>query len=125
MGNITFLFLAWTAKTRSPITVLLILHFVSNPESESEPESESNRSPESEPESEYPHHDSASLLQIHNQIHTKDANFGSRSSTLGQNSTRKCLFTGPDYRLTSHAGLKERGCETMNIVVGFRVVPEQ
>ena len=47
-------FLAWTAETRSAITVLFILYFVSDPESESEsePESESIRSPESEPESE-------------------------------------------------------------------------
>ena len=39
------------------------LYFVSDPESESEPESESIKSLESEPESEseQPHHDSASL----------------------------------------------------------------
>ena len=45
---------------RSTIKVLFILHFVSGPESESEPESESIMSPESE--SEQPHHDSAPLL---------------------------------------------------------------
>ena len=58
-------FFVWTAETRLTIQVLFILHFVSDPESESEPESgsESIRSPESEPESEskQPHHDSAPL----------------------------------------------------------------
>ena len=63
IGNVLFLFLAWTAETHSTITVLFILYFVSDPGSESELESESIRSPESEPESEseQPHHDSASL----------------------------------------------------------------
>ena len=49
------------AETRSTIKVLLILYFVSDPESESE--SESIRSPESK--SEQPHHDSASPLHMH------------------------------------------------------------
>ena len=55
-----FLFFAWMAETRSTIKVLLILYFVSDPESESE--SESIRSPESE--SKQPHHDSAPLVKI-------------------------------------------------------------
>ena len=54
-------FFAWTAKTRSTIKVLFSLYFVSDPESESEPESESIKSPESE--SEQPHHDSAPLIK--------------------------------------------------------------
>ena len=46
------------------LSVIVILYFVSDPEPESEPESESIRIPESEPESEseQPHHDSAPLL---------------------------------------------------------------
>ena len=52
-------FFVWTAETRSTIKVLFSLYFVSDPESESEPESESIRSPESE--SEQRHHDSAPL----------------------------------------------------------------
>ena len=50
-------------ETRSTIQVLFMLYFVSGPESESEsePKSESIRSPESEPESEQPYHDSAPL----------------------------------------------------------------
>ena len=56
-------FFTWTAETRSIIKVLFISSFVSNQESESEPESESIRSPESEsePESEQLYHDSAPL----------------------------------------------------------------
>ena len=57
-----FFCFAWTAKIRSTIKVLFILYFVSDPESEWEPESESIRSPELESESEQPHHDSAPLL---------------------------------------------------------------
>ena len=64
-------------------------------------------------------------LQTHNRIHTEDAKFGFRSSTSGQTSTRKCFFTGPEFRLTSQSALKERGCETMSTAVGFRVVLEQ
>ena len=43
IGNVTFLFLAWAAESRSTLTVLFILYFASDPESksESEPESES------------------------------------------------------------------------------------
>ena len=56
-------FFAWTAGTRPIIEVLFVLYFVSNQESESEPEPESIRSPESEPESEQPYHDSAPLVE--------------------------------------------------------------
>ena len=57
---------------RSTFKVLFILYFALDPESESEPESESIRSPESEPESEseQPHHDSAPLIdRYYKQIH--------------------------------------------------------
>ena len=59
-------FFAGTAETHSTIKVLFISYFASNLESESEPESESIKSPESEsePESEQPHHDSAPLHSL-------------------------------------------------------------
>ena len=57
--HVSFFFFAWTAETRSATEVLFILYFVSDPESGSEPESESISNPESESESEQPHHDSA------------------------------------------------------------------
>ena len=50
-------FFAWATKTRSTTKMLFILHFLSEPESKSEP----TRTPESE--SEQPHHDSAPLLK--------------------------------------------------------------
>ena len=52
-------FFAWAPKTRSTTKMLFILHFLSDPESESEP----TRSPESESESEQPHYDSAPLVR--------------------------------------------------------------
>ena len=65
MGNVTVsFFFACAVETCSTIKALFMFYFVSDPESESEPESESIRSPESEsePESEQPHHDSAPLV---------------------------------------------------------------
>ena len=58
-------FFAWTAETHLAMKVLFVLYFLSDPESESEPESELIRSPTSKPESEseQPHHDSAPLVQ--------------------------------------------------------------
>ena len=70
--------LAWTAETRSTIKVSFILYFVSDLESESEPESESIRNPESEPESKQPHHHSAPLIRSFN----KFANFKIKITTL-------------------------------------------
>ena len=55
-------FLAWTAETSSTIKVFFIVYFVSDPQSEPEPASESIRSPESESE-QPPPHDSAPLLK--------------------------------------------------------------
>ena len=49
---------AWTTEILSTIKVLFISYFVSNPESEPEPESITSP----EPESEQPHHDSAPLF---------------------------------------------------------------
>ena len=43
---------------------------------------------------------------------------------MGPKFNTAMLFTGPEFRLTSHAGHKERDCEAMSTAVGFPVVLE-
>ena len=58
-------------------------------------------------------------------LHTKDATFGYRSSISVQNSVGRVFFTGPEFSLTSLAGLKERAYEAMSVSFGLGVVLEK